>query len=203
MATHPGDEPTPERFVAELRSHSQSDRETFAVLQQELRRIARAKMRFERSDHTLQPTALVNEVFLKLFKHGVPDNFWSDPARAIRFIARAMGQILTDHADAYQAGKRGGPDKARVPMDEQARESALLVSPQQSEDVLAVRDALELLCNTSPRQAQVVELLFYGGLTQEEIAAALELSVETVKLDWRKAKAFLKVNLSPARATPQ
>src|SRR4030095_1301684 len=95
-------------FVAELRSRSQSDRQVFESLHQELRRIARAKMRRERPDHTLQATALVNEVFVKLFRASLPSDFWDDPSRAVRMIANAMEQILNDHADKYRALKRGG-----------------------------------------------------------------------------------------------
>src|SRR5258708_28702533 len=83
-----------------------SDREIFASLRTELRRIARAKMRFERPDHTLQPTALVNDAFIKLFKTDQPPEFWADSSQALRLIANAMEQILTDHADAHNAHKR-------------------------------------------------------------------------------------------------
>jgi RNA polymerase sigma-70 factor, ECF subfamily len=184
------------------------DREIFASLQEQLRRIARAKMRFERIDHTLQATALVNEAFIKLYKSDLPEDFWDDSARAVRMIAHAMEEILNDHADAHRAHKRGGPQKRRVPIDEtQARELAegelkiriddeLLVRPEQSETVLGVRKALGLLRKASPRQARVLQLQFYGGLTQEEIAAVLGVSLETVKLDARKAKAFVKTHLA-------
>jgi RNA polymerase sigma-70 factor (ECF subfamily) len=194
-------------LLTEMRSQSQSDREVFASLQQELRRIARGKMRSERPDHTLQPTALVNEAYLKFFRARLPVDFWNEPGRALRLVAHAMEQILNDHADAYRASKRGGAQKVRVAVDEeQAREfgdgepiarldPALFVSPTQSEEILAVGEALSLLRQTSPRQAQVVQLKFYGGLKQEETAAMLNVSVETVKLDWKKAKAFLKVHL--------
>jgi hypothetical protein len=85
-----------------------SDREIFASLRTELRRIARAKMRFERPDHTLQATALVNEAFIKLFKTDQPAEIWADSSQALRLIANAMEQILNDHADAHNAYKRGG-----------------------------------------------------------------------------------------------
>ena len=187
---------------------SPSDAEIFASLQNQLRRIARIKMRFERLDHTLQPTALVNEAFIKLFKSDVPSDFWTDSSRAVRLIAHAMEQILNDHADAHKAGKRGGDRKQRVPLNEdQAREFAdgepkieidsdLLVRPAQSENVLGVRKALRLLRKVSPRAALVLRLQFYGGLTQEEIAAVLEVSLETVKLDTRKAKSYLRSQLT-------
>lgn len=193
-------------LVAELRKQGESDREIFDSLHKELRRIARAKMRRERPDHTLQATALVNEAFLKLFKKELPASFWEDPARAVRFIAHAMEEILNDHADARNAQKRGGAGKRRVPLDEQqARDfsevsnlldEGVAVAPEQSEAVLSIRESLRVLRAASPRQAEVVQLYFYGALTYEEIAAALDVSLETVKLDLRKAKAFLKVHLS-------
>jgi len=184
-----------------------SDHEIFVTLRSELRRIARAKMRFERPDHTLQPTALVNEAFIKLFSANLSADFWEDSSRAMRLIAHAMEEILNDHADAHRAQKRGGAHKQRVPLDEQqAREFGdgelniridpdLLVRPEQSATVLGVRKALQLLRKASPREARVLQLQFYGGLTQEEVAAALGVSLETVKLDSRKAKAFVKTHL--------
>jgi RNA polymerase sigma factor (TIGR02999 family) len=195
----------PERIVAQLRNRAQSDEEIFASLQQELRSIARSKMRHERPDHTLQATALVNEAFIKVFQKEVPPGFWLDLTRAVRLIAHAMEQILNDHADAHNSKKRGGRERLRVPLDEQqAREfghgedqvyaidSSLLTAPEQSESVLAVQETLSILKQTFPRQAEVLQLQFYAGLTQEEIASLLDLSLETVKLDTRKGKAFLK-----------
>lgn len=184
-----------------------SDREIFVSLRAELRRIARSKMRYERPDHTLQPTALVNEAFIKLFNAELSPDFWADSSRTLRLIAHAMEEILNDHADAYRADKRGGPQKQRVPIDEQqAREfgdgelktqvdSELLIRPEQSEAVLAVRKALEMLRKDSPREARVLQLRFYGGLKLNEIAAVLGVSLETVKLDVRKAKTFVKTYL--------
>jgi RNA polymerase sigma factor (TIGR02999 family) len=194
-------------FIAELRSRSQSDGEVFESLHRDLHRIARAKMRRERPDHTLQATALINEVFLKLFRTTLPSDFWDDTARAVRFIANAMEQVLNDHADAHRALKRGGDVKRRVPIDEhQAREfgsysvpadiALFIEDKSQDEAIFAIREALVILRRTSPRQAEVIQLHFYGGLSYEEIAAALSLSLETVKLDARKAKAFLKVHLA-------
>jgi hypothetical protein len=92
-----------ESLLGELRSHSQSDREAFSALHTELRRIAHAKMRSERRDHTLQPTALVNEAFIKIFKGNLTPEFWIDRSQAIRYIVHSMSQILNDHADAYRS----------------------------------------------------------------------------------------------------
>lgn len=198
----------PERILAELRKKSQSDRDIFGSLQQELRSIARSKMRSERADHTLQATALVNEAFIKVFQREVPDDFWADLTRAVRLIAHAMEQILNDYADAHNAKKRGSAQRVRVPLDEQqalefasgtdqryAIDPDLLSRPEQSESVLAVQQALSMLRKTFPRQAEVLQLQFYAGLTQEEIAGLLKLSLESVKLDTRKGKAFLKERL--------
>jgi RNA polymerase sigma-70 factor, ECF subfamily len=195
-------------LLRELRHESKSDREVFARLQNELRRIARNKMRFERPGHSLEATELVNEAFIKLFKGEITPDFWVDSARAVKFIAHAMEQILNDHADAYRAKKRGGPLRKRVPLDQQqAKEilesgsfaeldSVFLIRPEQSEAIIGVREALALLREAAPRQASVVQLQFYGGLTQEEIASSLDISRETVKLDTKKAKSFLKLHLA-------
>jgi RNA polymerase sigma factor (TIGR02999 family) len=194
-------------LLIELRKQSESEQEVFASLQYELRRIARAKMRFERPDHTLQPTALVNEAFIKLFKSSSIPHLANDYS-ALRLIARVMEQVLKDYADAHKAAKRGGGQQRRVFIDDQQGQElpagdalvpispSLVVNPVQSEDILVVRDAINALAETSPRQAEVIRLQYYGGLTQEEIAAALDVSIETVKLDWRKAKAFLKAYIS-------
>jgi RNA polymerase sigma factor (TIGR02999 family) len=169
-------------------------------------------MRRERPDHTLQATALINEVFLKLFRTTLPSDFWDDTARAVRFIANAMEQVLNDHADAHRALKRGGDVKRRVPIDEhQAREfgsysvpaDIALITEDKPEAIFGIRESLVILRRTSPRQAEVIQLHFYGGLSYEEIAAALGLSLETVKLDARKAKAFLKVHLATPRNSRQ
>jgi RNA polymerase sigma-70 factor (ECF subfamily) len=199
-------------LVSELRKNSGSDIEVFASLRDELRRVARSMMRWERPNHTLQPTALVNEAFIKLFKGRLPDDFGENKSRTMRVIAHAMEQILNDHADAYRANKRGGAEKRRIPVDEhQAHEwnedesqglldTALVVKPVRFEVVLGVRNGLRRLRQISPREAQVLQLHFYGGLTQQEIAASLGVSVETVKLDERKARAFLKVYLETKSA---
>ena len=198
---------TTAELVLELRMHTRSDREMFAALQSELRYRALRKMRVERPDHTLGPTALVNEAFLRLFQKGTWKDHWESDAHAIHAISLAMQRVLLDHAEAYSSKKRGGSVKNRVPLDqEQAAElgdgerparvdEELLVAAEQVENVLAVRGAIEQLNAIAPRQAEVVRLQFYGGLTQEEIAGALDVSVETVKLDWRKAKGFLRLVL--------
>jgi len=192
-------------FLLELRSSERPDRDIFVDLQREIRQIAIAKMRRERPDHTLQPSALINEAYIKLLKNSLPESVLSDPAKVCRLIAHVMDQILKDYAEAHNAKKRGGTSRKRVPLDEnQARDfddslqpiaSQLWVVPAQAEHILAVREGLANLRKTSPREAEVLTLSFYGGLTYDEIAALLNVSSETVKLDVKKGKAFLSVFL--------
>jgi RNA polymerase sigma-70 factor, ECF subfamily len=202
-------------LVSELRCGSDSERELFDTLFHELRRIARIKMGRERVDHTLQATALVNEAFLKVLKTGLPSECWSNPSRALRVIARAMEQILNDYADGHFAQIRGGRKKQRVALDEnQARDMAndsesplpidseLMVPPERHEEVLTVRKMLSSLEKAAPRQAEVLRLQYYCGMTQEEIARFLDLSVETIKIDTRKAKAFLKAGYQTTFSSP-
>jgi RNA polymerase sigma factor (sigma-70 family) len=195
-------------LVNELRGRTQSEIEVFTELQNELRRIARAKMRKERPDHTLQPTALVNEAFIKLHNTKLPEEFGTNKNRALQIVAYAMEQVLNDWADAHSAKKRGGPNRQRVPLDDdQARDfarrdemlrldSALVTDTSKAEDILDVRQALSLLRKAAPRQARILQLQFYCGLTQEEISKLLELSIDTIKQETRKAKAFLRVSLA-------
>jgi len=193
-------------LLEDLRAHTLTDRDMFALLQTELKRRARRKMASERPDHTLQATALVNEAFLRIFHNGDASR-WEDEGHAIHTISRAMERILIDHASARIAAKRGGKQN-RVPLDQGQSEEfgggvqrerldeELLVEPEQSERVLGVREALSDLEKEAPRRARVVRLQFYGGLTQDEIAAILGVSTETVKLDWKKAREYLKQKLS-------
>jgi RNA polymerase sigma factor (TIGR02999 family) len=196
-------------LLKELRSKGASDHELFLALQKEIREIAQARMRGEVSGHTLQTTALVNEAFVKVFKADPSSDFWSDSSKALVAIARVMKEILIDHARKRDTEKRGGGNLVRVPLDEnQAKDFAcdsnapfapdrgLLVAPEMSETVLAVRESLEMLGQVAPRQAEIMWLQFFADLTQKEVAAALNISVELVKLETRKAKAFLKARIA-------
>jgi len=196
-------------FLHELRRTAATEDQIFVSLRQELRRIASAKMRRERPDHTLQPTALVNEAYIKIQKTKLSTDVWQDSSKALRLIAHAMEQVLNDYADSHHAGKRGGLKKQRVPLDEnQAREFAgetdpppffadgcLMIAPQESEKILTMRKCLDTLRKSHPRQAEVIQLQFYCGFTQEEVAEIVGVSLESVKLDTRKAKAFMKTTL--------
>jgi RNA polymerase sigma factor (TIGR02999 family) len=149
----------------------------------ELRRLARRYMGGEREGHTLQATALVNEAYLRLVE--VNRVQWQNRAHFFAMSARLMRRILVDVARAKQARKRGGGAGQKVSLDE-----ALLVSAP-GDDLVAVDDALEALAAVDARKSQVVELRFFGGLSVEETAAALNVSSDTVTRDWKVAKAWL------------
>ena len=148
----------------------------------ELRRLAHGYMNSARPDHTLQTTALVNEAYLRLAKQTHPN--WNDRAHFFAVAAKAMRQILVNYAMSYNAQKRGGGCK--VALDE-----AALVSDAQSKEVVDLNDALERLGELDARKAQVVELKYFGGLNQDEIANVLRISAVTVQREWRFAKAWL------------
>lgn len=158
----------------------------------ELRRLARRHMARERPGHTLQPTALVNEAYLRLVD--LRQMRWQDRNHFFAMAARLMRRILVDTARSRGYQKRGGHAR-QVSLDE-----GLVVSEPPSEDLLAVDTALTRLAAMSPRRAQVVELRFFGGLNVEETAEALKVSSETVKRDWRLAKAWLLRELAGGAA---
>ena len=152
-------------------------------IHRELRKLAAGYLRKERRDHTLQPTALVNEAFLKLIDQRAVK--WQNRAHFFGIAAQAMRRILVDHARAHLAGKRG--DGARkVPLDE-----AILIGGPVDIDLLALDEALTRLAAIDPQQSRVVELRFFGGLTMEETAEVMHISQATVGRDWRMAKAWL------------
>jgi len=155
---------------------------------QELRRLARRQMLRERPGHTLQTTALINEAYLRLVD--LRNVQWQNRAHFFALCARLMRRILVDFARSRQYAKRGGGGQP-VSLDE-----SLVVSPVHSTDLVAVDDALKDLAKVDARKAQVVELRFFGGLTVEESAEVLEVSPETVRRDWRLAKAWLLRELS-------
>ena len=156
---------------------------------EELRRLAADYLRGERPGHTLQPTALVHEAYLRLLRQG--QTTWQNRAHVLGFGARIMRQILISHAIASTRLKRGGPDSIRITLDE-----ALDFYDRREMSVSAVDEALRCLEEIDPRQGQIVEMRFFGGLTIEEIAKALEVSSATVKRDWTFAKVWLRRELS-------
>ena len=150
----------------------------------ELRQVADRYLRRERDGHTLQPTALVHEAYLRLFGKGEID--WNDHAHFVRTSARAMRRILVDHARKRQRDKRGGGAHQVT-----YSESAIQDSNEQPETLLSLNDSLDRLQAMDPRQAEIVEMLYFTGLTQQETAQALGLSEVTVRREWRSARAWL------------
>jgi RNA polymerase sigma factor (TIGR02999 family) len=150
----------------------------------ELRRLADHYLRQERPDHTLQPTALVHEAYLKLIDQTRVD--WQNRAHFFGVAAQLMRRILVDHARRHRASKRGGFQQ-KLTLDE-----AVDYSQPRDLDLVALDDALNALAQMDARQSQIVELRFFGGLTIEETAEALGVSPATVKVDWSMAKAWLR-----------
>lgn len=162
------------------------------VVYDELRRLARNYMRRERTDHTLQPTALVHEAYLKLIEQRSVD--WQSRAHFFGIAAQVMRRILIDYARHHLREKRGAGQRA-VPLDD-----ALAFASEQSLELLKVDQSLERLANLDQRQAKIVELRFFGGLTVEQTAELLGISEKTVKRDWALAKAWLHGELTANHA---
>ena len=173
-----------------LRAWRLGDRAAFErltpLVYDELRRRARFDLRGERPDHTLRPTALVHEVYLRLVNLDQVD--WQDRTHFFVLAARQMRRILVDSARARHFKKRGG-GAFNVTFDEE------LAVSERASDLVALDEALELLAATDERKARVVELRFFGGLKNEEIAAALDISTDTVTRDWQMAKLWLRREL--------
>ena len=154
----------------------------------ELHRLAVAYLRRERREHTLQPTALVNELYLKIFNQSRTN--WRNRAQFFGVAAKIMRRILVDHARAHQTTKRGG-DRFCVSLGKIPAFGA-----QPDADLLALHDALKRLEQLDPVQARIVELRFFGGLTIHETAEVMEISHATIEREWGTAKAFLKRELT-------
>jgi RNA polymerase sigma factor (TIGR02999 family) len=174
-------------LTAQLIAWSKGDEtartQTIEEVYGELRRLARGYLRRERPGHSLPPTALVHEVYLKLIDQGRVQ--WQNRCQFFAIAAHLMRRLLVDHARTRQAVKRGGRG-VRVPLEaSDARSSPLDV------DLLALDAALQRLSRTYPRQSQLVELRFFGGLTVPETAAVLGVAPITVKRDWAVARAWL------------
>jgi RNA polymerase sigma-70 factor, ECF subfamily len=168
-----------------LRAHAGALAETMPQVYEELRRLAAAYLRGERIEHTLQPTALVHEAYLNLL--GQTRVEWHNPAHLVAMFARVMRQTLKNHAIARACGKRGGADRMGAMIE--YYESHQI-------DLSAVDEALEVLEAQDERQARIVELRFFAGLTLEEIARVLAISVATVKREWTIAKVWLRRELA-------
>jgi RNA polymerase sigma-70 factor, ECF subfamily len=162
--------------------------ELVPLVHQELRRLARSQMRGERDNHTLQTTALVNEAFLRLID--LRRIRWQDRAHFLALSAQLMRRVLVDDARTRNYRKRGG-GAATVALDDVA-----VAAPERAADLVALDEALENLARVDPRKSRVVELRFFGGLSVEETAGALNVSPETVMRDWRLAKVWLLREMS-------
>jgi RNA polymerase sigma factor (TIGR02999 family) len=188
---------TPGDVTRLLRAHASGDRDALAQLlprvYEELRVIARARLRRERPDHTLAPTDVVNEAFVKLLPLERVD--WQSRAHFYAVASRAMRNVLVDHAVRRQAQKRGGGAELLV-LDDQAPATELPL-----DELVALGDALARLEQIDERQARVVECRFFGGLSLDETAEALGISAATVSRDWTFARAWLHRALS-APASP-
>ena len=169
--------------------HASAADRLLPLLYDELHRLAESFLRHERVNHTLQPTALVHEAYLKLVREDRTD--WQNRAHFCAVAAQAMRRILLSHARDRAAAKRGG-DAMRLTLSD----SDVAAMPGMSDvDLLALEDALERLTALDARQARVVELRFYGGLTIEQAAEVLGVSERTIKGDWRMARAWLYTQL--------
>jgi RNA polymerase sigma-70 factor, ECF subfamily len=162
------------------------------LVYQELRRMAAQCLRHERPGHTLQATALVHEAYIKLA--GQRDAKWQNRAHFFAVASQLMRRILVDYARAQLRSKRGGKQQ-KVSLDD-----SLLVSPDRTDELLAVNESLALLEAMDPRQGRIVELRYFGGLTVDETAEVLQVSSKTVLREWNMAKAWLYGNLKEPHA---
>jgi RNA polymerase sigma factor (TIGR02999 family) len=182
----------PEDVTGLLKKWSQGDAaaldELMPLVERELRRLAGGYLRRERPDHTLQPTALVNEAYLRLIDQRGPQ--WQNRSQFFAVAAQIMRRILVDHARAHSAAKRGGPGyKFSLSDAEEFGKNPDL-------EIVALHEVLERLAEIDPQQSQVVELRFFGGLTIEETAEVMKVSHATIEREWTMARAWLHRELS-------
>jgi len=186
MVTNPGEV---SQLLGRIKDGDRSAEERlFALLYTDLRRMAAYQLRRERSNHTLQPTALVHEVYVKVFGQAPPEARTRGHFMAL--VAQVMRRFLVDHARTKRAEKRGGRQEV-LSLDQ-----AFVYDTRHSEEFLAVHEALERLREWAPRQSQIVEMRYFGGMEEEEIAEYLNVSSRTVKRDWAMARAWLHAELS-------
>ena len=189
MTTPPPSQQEVTRLLADWSSGDEGALERLIPLvQPELHRLAHHYMKRESIGHTLQTTALLNEAYLELVED--PKRNWQNRTHFMAAAAQLMRRIMVDHARERHALKRGG-GALKVSLDDVA-----LVTEKRSEELLALDEALEKLAAQDPRKAQIVELRYFGGLTEEETAAFLKLSERTVRREWRMARTWLYRALS-------
>jgi RNA polymerase sigma factor (TIGR02999 family) len=183
-------------WLKRLKEGDQQAREKLVpMVIDELRRLARHYMANERIGHTLQPTALVNEAYLRMA--GYQNLNWKSRSHFIGVAAAVMRQVLIDYARKRLAMKRGG-DQQEVPLDDNWES----LSAEQSEELLDLHLALQRLEKMNPRHSKVVELKYFGGLSIDEIAEVLGVSTITVKRDWAVARSWLRAELKGPGTSP-
>lgn len=180
-------------LLAEWRDGNQSALDQlYPLVYDELHRLARRYMSRERKGHTLQTTALINEAYVRLVDQ--KNVAWANRSHFFAISAQIMRRILIDHARRHQYAKRGGGARP-VSLEE-----AAVVVPDQSEEILRLDEALKSLAEMDPRRSQIVELRYFGGLNNEEIAGVLHISENTVTRDWNMARAWLYQQLTGSGA---
>ena len=181
-------------FLRRMRSGDRAaEGELYSLVHEELYRIARSLFAGQSPGHLLQPTALVNEAFLRLAGQ---DCDWQSRQHFIDVAAKAMRHILVDHARSRRSAKQGG-DRQRVPLTE-----SLVLVTNTPLDLIALEEALEALEARDPRKSRIVTLRFYGGLTMDEIAELLHVSAKTVESDWYFARSWLHAFMERGEASP-
>lgn len=193
MGNSTSNSPEPEQSVTRLLNRlAAGDRSVEQLLVEqiygELRRIARRRMRHERGNHTLQPTALANEAYIRLVHH--PANNWAGRTHFFAAAAMMMRNILVDCAREHRAAKRGG-GQLFVTLDDRIARGGPVTAK-----VLDLHEKLDRLAEFDPRQARVVDMHYFGGLTFEEIGEHLAISARTAKKDWEMARSWLLSELS-------
>lgn len=177
------------RLLFELKTGNRAaEEQLIPLVYGELRRIASNRLRNESIHHSLQPTALVHEAYLRLTRIEQVD--WQSRSHFFAVSATLMRRILVDHARANQARKRGDG------IGTISLEDAIFAAPDREPEILALDDALERLAQLDERQSKIVELRFFAGMSEEETAHVLGISTRTVKRDWRTAKAWLFAELN-------
>ncbi len=182
MKSDPGEEVT--RYLREMgRGEPDAAAKVIPLVYDELRQLARSYLQRERSDHTLQPTAIVHEAYLRLVKENEIE--WENRSHFFAIAARVMRQILVNYAIAHRTGKRGGGARKLT------LEAAEFVPQESADDLVEFDELLRDLAKSYPRQSEVVECKFFGGMETKEIATALKISEKTVLRDWNFAKCWL------------
>jgi RNA polymerase sigma factor (TIGR02999 family) len=179
-------------FTILLRRWSAGDQSALEALMPavygELRRLAAARFRRERPGHTLQPTALIHEAYLKLVNHDQKQ--WHSRAHFFSVASQVMRQVLVDNARKHRAAKRGGD---KLPLDE-----AIAAAHERGDALIRIDEALRELARFDERKSRLIELKFFGGLTGAEISEVLEISISTINREMRLAEAWLQSYLNPA-----